>query len=218
MPVLYILTNYIYVFLNVFSYLYAPVLINYIFYVTFCIAMFNFLVGYTWIIYPKITSLVLWSNTLNFCSFVIWYFQIHEFINYFLFFIVILTFLSSLLIFIYLLTQESIIEKTILLYKKIFIYSHIPIIFGLFSFGLIFIDDKEKLEISTEWIEFLKEQSFNLDSNKLQIILTKDFGFVKKIELVSPDRKILLQFSVEKNLCVRNPKFCKSLNYVRFYY
>lgn len=222
MPILYILTSYVYAFLGFVSYVYIGNIDNFIFYLTSCVIILNLLLAYVWLIYSKITLLVLLFNILNLFSLSVWYFQIYRFINYFLVFIILLNSLSSFFISVYLLKKENIfkIEKTILLYKKIFAYSHVPILLGLVCFGLVFVNDKETLQIrSQELRPLLNEKNSNLTEPYLQIILTKDFGFVKKIEIKHPQNKnILLQLSFEKNHCLNNLQLCRSLNYVRFYY
>ncbi len=217
MPVLHILTSYVYLFLYFLLYSYVIYSINLFFHVTLTIVTIHFLLGYLWLFFPILTPSILGINILNLLIFSLWCFQFYDRLNILLLFLIILNSFSSFYLILYLANRKNTLKLQTVIseYKKIFLYSHLPLVLGLFSFGLIFINDKENLEINSQELKVLLKENLFLEKNfKVKMTLTKDFGFVKKIEF----ENILLQVFAEKNLCIQNPNFCKSLNYVRFYY
>jgi hypothetical protein len=111
------------------------------------------------------------------------------------------------------------LEQTILKYKKIFFYAHVPILLGVFAFLLVFVNDKEILELETKDCQELLKTNLSQSSFKCMVILEKDFGFIRSIEIKNLEtKKILLHSTSTQNFCIENPIFCQSFSYVRFYY
>lgn len=147
---------------------------------------------------------------------------IYEAIHSFIILLFILNFLSYILFFIISLRSYHVqgLTASISKYRKIFLYSHLPIVIGFFSFLLVFVNDVEEVDLHpTDW-RYLFEEEFPLEEDmEPKLVLTKDFGFIKKIELKNvKSENFLSKLFSEKNLCDRKPNFCKRFHYVRFYY
>lgn len=222
MLLLYNILSYFSLFLCFIIYFYVPSKISLILYLTSCLSFLKLISSYVCLFYPSFIREAIILSSLNFFFFLFLFNHVQEEIHFF----ILLLFSTNLsahafMLLIFYKTKSFLnLKKTIFKYRKVFFYSHFTVLLGLFSFLLIFINDRETIQLpSAEWKDLLLEDLEIENTSNITLTVTKDFGFIKKFEIQGLESKnVLSKLSLEENLCERKPKFCKRFNYVRFYY